>query len=160
MNSGLWSLLIVFSPAKPIEISLRPPEKKYGHQMRLDEPEGDVEVGFDKSPVREDGRSRSGFSQIGLFVLLFGAMGIDRMAGKDLGADDLVELALGRLTVESGGDEDADLRGGYPGPLEGADNDRQDGTVWSRASDVADGDRRRALAGCHCARAAGIRSGP
>ena len=126
------------------------PARKTGHQMRLDEPEGDVEVGFDKSPVRVDGRSRSGFSQISLFVLLLGAMGIDRVAGKDLGADDLVELALGRLTVESGGDEDADLRGGYPGPLEGADHDRQDGTVRSRASNVADGDRRRTLAGCHC----------
>ena len=108
-----------------------------------------MQVGFNKSAVRVDGRARSGFAQIGLFVFPLRAMGIDRVAGKDLGSDDLVELAFGRLTVEPGGNEDTDLRGGYPGPLEGADNDRQDGTVWSRASDVADGDRRRALAGRH-----------
>ena len=114
--------------------------RKAGHQVRLDETESDVEVGFDKALVHVGVGGTAGLAQIRVLVEIAGAVRIDPIARPHLGTEDFLEFRVGRLAVQSGGDQYSDFGPGNAAAFERRGHVGQHLAVGGWAGDIANGD--------------------
>ena len=75
----------------PGQISLRPP-REAGHQVRLDQAGGDLQIGLDVARVDPDRHAARAVAQVRVLVELLAVMILDAVVGGDLGADHLDQL--------------------------------------------------------------------
>ena len=116
-----------FAPARPA-----------GHEMRLDEPGGDTQIGIHKALVERDHSTSSRLAERHMRRVGAGDMVFDVEVLHHPGiADQLGQFGALIGSVQPGGDEDGDAAFLQAGGQQRAHERLQKHTVWHRPGDIA-----------------------
>ena len=117
--------------------------------MRLDEPEGEVQIAFYKPPVEQDPGAGTGRAQVGMRGRVAGVVGRDCIATQDFRPDNFLQLLRGGGPVQPGGDEKGDTSRRHAGLFESVQHVRQHHAVGRGPRNVANGNRSSSFAPRH-----------
>ena len=114
--------------------------REAGHQMRLDQPGDDLEIGADQAAVEPDLRTTLRPPEVHVLGDVARVVVADAIACDDVGADHLRQLVDAVGAMQPGGDEDLDALAGDAGALERLQQRRQHDGVGDRPRLVGDDD--------------------
>ena len=138
-KAGPCQTLIVSKAASPGTYEL-PPAGKAGHEMRLDQADGDLEFGGDVTRVDPCRNAAGRRAQVGVGRQIVSVVVGDLIPLGNRRAEHLDLFRRSARPVQAGGDEDQDSLAGDAGGLQGRQQRFQNQPVGHRAGDVADGD--------------------
>ena len=121
------------------------------HQVRLNESQGDVEVGGDKSIVNVNRCSGRGLSQAAMLGKFTRVVIEHPVPGRNLFTADFANLRFRRRPVKAGGDQDGDALARKAGRLQSGQQRRKHFPVGRRPRNVANRDSGGAFAARHLA---------
>ena len=111
-----------------------------GHQVRLDQPRGDLQLGAHVPSVDPGGDPPRGRPDQGMLLHPRAVVVLHAIGSGDLVAEHLPLLGRGAGPVQSGRDQDQDLLAGEPRLVKNPEHGTEDGAIGHGPGDVADQD--------------------